>query len=394
MKSHGLSLLFSCFLVCCAEVTSSMARQDIVVTNRGGASISVINAATHNVTHYPLPAGNAVPEPMYASFIPASRQLHVGDRANNRVVVFNALDYSVLGSIPVGAGVFHQWAEPSRGQLWVNNDVDKTISIINTSTNNVITTVSTPTDLNNLGGKPHDVILDPTGPFAYVTMITVAGQNDYVVKYSTETFLEVDRAPVGKDPHVSLTAANNLLYVPTQNANEVRVLDRGTLDFVTSIPIPNAHGAGMMPDGSRFYTTNIAGGGVNGLVTINTATNAAIDSDSTSFGTPHNIAITSDQTQLFLTHSGATSTAVSIFDLANDGSPDNPGFIDSVNVGLNPWGIVAFSVLPEPHTLALALTLVMASFPSLRHRGFHDRRRLGSDQRVCTGRAKNGIARC
>jgi DNA-binding beta-propeller fold protein YncE len=371
MKRKGLLLVFSCILVCGAVARAGAARQDIVVTNRGSASISVINAATHGVTHYPLPAGNVVPEPMYATFNPALRQLHVGDRANNRVVVFDALNYSVVGSIPVGAGVFHQWAEPSRQQLWVNNDVDKSISIINTSTNSVITTISTPTDLNDLGGKPHDVILDPAGPFAYVTMITVAGQNDYVVKYSTETFLEVDRAPVGKDPHVSLTAANNLLYVPTQNANEVRVLDRSTLDFVTSIPVTNAHGAGMMPDGSRFYTTNIAGGGVNGLVTINTATNAVIDSDSTSFGTPHNIAITSDQAQLFLTHSGATSTAVSVFDLANDGSPDNPGFIDSVNVGLNPWGIVAFTVVPEPSTLALALTLVMAGITSIRQRGFH-----------------------
>jgi DNA-binding beta-propeller fold protein YncE len=259
------------------------------------------------------------------------------------------------------------WAEPSRGQLWVNNDIDKSISIINTSTDEVITTISTPTDLNNLGGKPHDVILDPTSPFAYVTMVTVSGPNDYVVKYSTDTFQEVDRVAVGKDPHVSLTAANNLLYVPTQGANEVRVLDRGTLDFVTSIPVANAHGAGMLHDGSRFYTTNIAGGGVDGLQTIDTTTNLRIDADSTAIGTPHNIAVSPDGTHLFLTHSGPTSTSVSIFALAGDGSPNNPLFRELVTVGANPFGITAFIVAPEPSTLILvALTLALAALPSIR----------------------------
>ena len=369
MKSRRLKLLFSCLLICWTASTVRASRHDVVVTNRGAASISVINAATHSVTHYPLPSGSAVPEPMYPAFIPGSQRLYVGDRGNNRVVMFDAPDYSVLGEIPVGAGVFHMWAEKSHGQLWVNNDVDKSISIINTATNAVITTISTPTDLNDLGGKPHDVILDPIAPFAYVTMIGVTGQNDYVVKYSTESFLEVDRAAVGKDPHVSLSAANNLLYVPTQNANEVRVLDRSTLDFVTSIPIANAHGAGMMPDGSRFYTTNFAGGGVDGLLTINTATNAVINTDSTSFGTPHNIAIPPDQTKLFLTHSGPTSTAVSIFDLAGAGCTDNPAFRESVNVQLNPFGITAFTVVPEPNTVLLvALALAAIAFSSTRMR--------------------------
>jgi YVTN family beta-propeller protein len=259
------------------------------------------------------------------------------------------------------------WADPARGQLWVNNDVDKSISVINTSTNTVTTTIATPADLNVLGGKPHDVILDPTHPFAYVTMIGVAGENDYVVKYSTETFAEVDRAAVGKDPHVSLTAANNLLYVPTQNANEVRVLDRSTLDFVTSIPVSNAHGAGMSPDGSRFYTTNIAGGGSNGLLTINTATSTILDTDSTAFNTPHNIVIAPDGLQLFLTHSGSTNSAVSIFYLAGAGSPDNPAFNNSVTVGANPWGILAITVLPEPDALAL-LSLGCIALNCLRYR--------------------------
>jgi DNA-binding beta-propeller fold protein YncE len=367
MKLPWPILMLLMFLTHSLAAVAEPLRQDVVVTNRGSGSISVIDAATHLVNHHPLPPAISTPEPMYPAFVPSARQLYVGDRANNRIVVFDARDYSLLDPIPVGAGVFHMWAEPVRGQLWVNNDVDKSISVINTSTNTVITTISTPTDLNNLGGKPHDVILDPNGPFAYVTMIGVTGANDYVVKYSTDTFLEVDRAAVGKDPHVSLTAANNLLYVPTQNANEVRVLDRGSLDFVTSIPIPNAHGAGMTPDGSRFYSTNIAGGGGNGLLTIDTATNTVIDTDSTAANTPHNVVVSPDGLQLFLTHSGPTNSTLSIFALAGSGSPGDPVFDESVTVGLNPWGVTAFLVAPEPNAVTLlGLALAAAALPSIR----------------------------
>ena len=101
MKCRRLLLLFSCLLICRVGTTARASRHDIVVTNRGAASISVINAATHSVTHYLLPSGNVVPEPMYPAFAPGSQRLFVGDRGNNRVVMFDARDYSVRGEIPV-----------------------------------------------------------------------------------------------------------------------------------------------------------------------------------------------------------------------------------------------------------------------------------------------------
>ena len=61
-------------------------------------------------------------------------RLFVGDRANNRVVVLSADDFSVEGSVPAGNGVFHMWASPAVHQLWVNNDVDNTITVVDTHT--------------------------------------------------------------------------------------------------------------------------------------------------------------------------------------------------------------------------------------------------------------------
>ena len=141
---------------------------NIVVTNRSSGSISVIDTKIDEVTGtYQLPAGPNNPEPMYVVFDKRSQRAFVGDRANNQVVVFRATDFSVETTIPVGQGVFHMWADKLGKQLWVNNDIDNTTSVIDLGSLQVIATVPTPADLVSMGGKPHDVFLGPFGRLAW-----------------------------------------------------------------------------------------------------------------------------------------------------------------------------------------------------------------------------------
>jgi YVTN family beta-propeller protein len=247
----------------------------VVVANRASGTISVIDARTDGlIATVDLPAGPNAPEPMYVTYAKGSGNVFVGDRANDRVVVFDGEDFEVMGTVAAGQGVFHMWSDDHDRQLWVNNDVDNTATVIDPLTLEVITTVPMPPDLVAQGFKPHDVILDPKGRFAYVTLLGGAGDHDYLVQFSTETFEEVNRAAVGNDPHVSLTARNDLIYVPAQNSNIVSIFNRETLELVDELPIPGAHGAGMAPNGKVFYTSNLTGGGADGLFAI-TPTQAA-----------------------------------------------------------------------------------------------------------------------
>ncbi len=308
----------------------------IVVANRASGTISIINTLTDQVADtITLPGTN--PEPMYVVYTRLGNRVFVGDRANNQVVVFDADDFSVVDEVPAGNGIFHMWADPQNSQLWVNNDIDNTATVIDPLNLQVITTVPMPADIVSDGGKPHDVVLDTR--FAYISMIGVAGPNDYIVKYSRGTFAEVDQQPVGKDPHVSLTLRNQLLYVPTQNANEVLVLSRETLDEVTSIAVPNAHGAGMTRNGKTFYTTNIANGGVDGLFTIDIRTNTVTGNpvDTTPYPTPHNIALTPNGNKIYVTHSGATADTVTVYTTTSQ--DPMPVFKTAVTVDLNPFGL-------------------------------------------------------
>jgi DNA-binding beta-propeller fold protein YncE len=309
----------------------------IVVANRGSGSISVIDARTDAlVGTFDLPAADNTPEPMYVTYSSRGDHVFVGDRANSRVVAFNAGDFSVAATIPAGAGVFHMWSDPHDRLLWVNNDMDATATVIDPQTFAVMATVPMPADLVAAGFIPHDVIIGPKARFAYVTMLGGAGEVNYLVQFSTDTYQEVNRAAVGQDPHVSLTRRNDLIYVPAQNSDNVTVLNRYTLQAETVIDVPGAHGAGMTPNGKVFYTTNLPGGGTDGLFAIDTNSNTVIGATDTPYPVPHNVVVTKNK-KLFLTHSGGTSDKVTVYAVSTD--DPLPTLIGEVTVGLNPFGL-------------------------------------------------------
>ncbi len=311
---------------------------DIVVANRNSGSISVIDTKTDDVTGtYQLPSNPNTAEPMYVVYDKRRHHVFVGDRANNQVVVFNSKNYNVETTIQVGQGVFHMWADRLGKQLWVNNDIDNTTSVINLKTLQVIATVPTPADLVNMGGKPHDVFLGPMGRIAYISIVGVAGASDYVVQFNTSTFEETGRAAVGKDPHLSIPDVSPYLYVPCQNSNEVYVLNRFSMDLVETISVPGAHGAIMTTNGKVFYTTNLPGGGTNGIYAINTKNNSVLGSTNTPYPVPHNVAVNSSSKKLYLTHSGGTSDKVTVYSISNNNPV--PVFLKEITVELNPFGL-------------------------------------------------------
>lgn len=311
----------------------------VVVANRASGTISIINGKTDEVIKtISLPSASDQAEPMYVVHTPESNRVFVGDRANNRVIVFDDKSFDIEGYVPAGNGVFHMWADPSDAQLWVNNDIDNTSTVIDPETLEVLATVAMPADIVTLGGKPHDVILDPSGDFAYVTIVGSSTLNDFVIKFSTDSFKEVARAEVGKDPHLSLTRKNKLLYVPTQNNNAVYILARKDLSLVKILTVPGAHGAAIPRNGKTFYTTNISGGGVDGLYSINTKNNELLgEAVDTPFPVPHNIVLNRRGSKLYITHSGGTANTVSVYSISDE--TNLPELKSTIIVGDNPFGL-------------------------------------------------------
>jgi YVTN family beta-propeller protein len=324
---------------CALAPTDSWAERGgkIVVANRGSGTLSVIDARTGELAAtVPMPPGDAPPEPMYIVNTHHKNRVWVGDRANDRVVVFDGDTFEVEDVLPAGAGVFHMAADEFDSQLWIVNDIDKTATVINPGRLRVRDTVPMPADLVEQGATPHDVILDPFGIFAYITFNTPDPDGDVVVQFDTHTRRESARATVGKAPHVAFVWRTWELYLPCQGSNGVFVVDATDLGASDLIRVPGSHGAMPSPDGKRFYTTNLTGGGTDGLVAIDTRTNEIIGTADTPTAVPHNIATSANGRKLFVTHSGPTANQVSIFDADGKGPPV---FRKQVTVGLNPFAI-------------------------------------------------------
>lgn len=304
----------------------------VVVANRGSGTISVIDAKTDVILGtYPMPNNG---EPMYAVHVKSAKSVFVGDRANNQVVAFDEDNFSVKGTVPCGNGVFHMWASRNGNQLWVNNDIDNTTTIINPNSMMVKGTAQTPADLVNQGGKPHDVFVDPGKKFAYVSVLGVSGSSDYVVKYNTNQYQEVGRIAVGKDPHLFASAANNKLYVVCQSG-EVYDINRSSFTVSQVISFSGAHGVNMSGCGNYLYATDLPG---NRVGVINTNSNTVIGTPVTSpFPIPHNIAINSNDSKIYVTHSGATADKLSIY-----ATNPTPTLLSSLTLGTNPFGLTYY----------------------------------------------------
>jgi len=308
----------------------------IVVANRGSGTLTVIDARTDTAEAVSMPAGDKPPEPMYVVYSPVRHRVFVGDRANSRVVVFHASDMSVETTIPAGNGVFHMWAGQMWRQLWVVNDIDKAITVIDTRTLKVEVQFPLPADLVALGGRPHDIIVDPVAPFAYVTMLGFAGASDYVIQYDAHSFHEVARQQVGKDPHLTASSLRGSLYVPCQGSNRVYVLDRDTLVIESVIDVPGAHGAAVSTNGRTFYTTSFPSAGQDALFAIDTKTNMVEASSDAPFSTAHNILVAPNGQRLYVTHSGANNQ-VSVYSIRPNGGA--PRLLKTVTAGHNPFGL-------------------------------------------------------
>ncbi len=308
-----------------ADATVPGEGSEVVVANRGSGDISIIDNRSLEVRTVDLPG---VAEPMYVSHDRRHGQVLVGDRAASTVVAFDDDSYEVIGSVSVGDGVFHQWLERTKRQLWVVGDTSRTVTVVDTGQLEVIETIDLPADVVEAGGKPHDVFVQ--GNHAFVTVVGLGEAGGLLLQYSTRTFEETGRTSVGGDPHVFVR--NGRLYVASQDSSTVAAFRANDLRPLGSTEVTAAHGL-FVTNRSEVLVTTISGGGVDAVSKLNQRLTTVRDTVDTDFPVPHNLTV-DNRRQMFVTHSGGTASTVSVIPLGGGfGEPT------AVTVGTNPFGL-------------------------------------------------------
>ena len=109
------------------------------------------------------------------------------------------------------------------------------------------------------------------------------------------------------------------------------------MNLVETISVPGAHGVNITTNGKVLYTTNLPGGGADGLFAVGTKNNYVIGTTNVPYAVPHNIVLTPNSKKLYLTHSGGTSDKVTVYRISNRNPV--PEFIKEITVELNPFGL-------------------------------------------------------
>jgi len=141
---------------------------------------------------------------------------------------------------------------PDGAHLYVTNQSDNAVTVINTATNNVTETVA-------VGALPFGVAVSPDGAHAYVTntygnTVSVIDTNSSSPTYNTVTVT----IPVGTYPYgVAVSPDSSLVYVTNGNNYTVSVISTATNTVTETVAVGIIPaGVGVSPDGSRIYVTN------------------------------------------------------------------------------------------------------------------------------------------
>ena len=302
-----------------------------LVANRGSSTVSVFDATTNEKTmDITLPAAGA--DPTYLAFSEERGLFYVGDFANQQLLAYDAMDFSLKNTISIQEGAFHMWASDVADQLWVNNIVSKTTSVVDLTNHTVMETIGLPTGEISLSADAaqHDVVISENGMYAYVSILDGADVS-YIVQYSTGDFSYMGHAMIGGDAH--LLAHGDKVYGLAQNGNEVTVFNQGDLSVVDNLSITGPHGVAANQD--YLFTANLPD---KSLSVISLSNYDVVNTVAADYDVPHNIVTNEAGDKLFLSHSGGSSTKVVFYEI----SGSNLTKLTDADSGTNPFGVLYY----------------------------------------------------
>ena len=191
-------------------------------------SVSVIDATNNTVTATIAVGG----QPQGIAINSDGTRVYTTNQSSNNVSVINTATNAVTASVPVGLGPQGIAVNPAGTRVYVANfkaASGNTVSVIDTGTNSVATIV--------VGTGPFGVAVNPAGSRAYVTNLI----SNTVSVIDTSTSVVLTTVTVGTNPAgISVNPAGTHIYVANNGSNDVSVIDAVTYAVTTVVPVGNS----------------------------------------------------------------------------------------------------------------------------------------------------------
>jgi YVTN family beta-propeller protein len=285
---------------------------ETVVVNRAEESLSIYSTLTPTAAQPPtfvsLPIGSV---PVFA-YTNVTGVVYVAESGTNNVAVVSTSGNptALTSEVAVGATPVGLIGTPDGTHLFVANQGDNTVSVIDTGTN---TLVSTLPNTIAVGSSPSYLAVNAAGTRVFV--VNSASNNVSVIDTTTDTVIATPA--VGTSPNFAyFDAANNRLWVTNGGSNSVSVINvdpNSTPPFtVTNISLTPSCGAAnpkfitVLADGSRAY---VADSGCSAVSVLNALSNTV--TKTITVGTaPVSIVSSPDSSKVYTANSGSGNISI------------------------------------------------------------------------------------
>ncbi len=235
--------------------------------------------------------------------------LNLGSATGARAQTASSI--SVIATIPVGILPNGIAINENTNRIYVANEIDNTVSVIDGSTNSVIATVA-------VGSEPTGIGVNPVTNKIYVVNHS-GGSPVSVIDGNTNTVIA--EVPVDINAFgIAVNPNTNLIYITVQTGRRdgayVDVIDGSSDTLVSTIPYASLdvypNGIVVNPITNLIYVAD----NNNLIQVIDGNTNAPIQSitDITSWSNSFNIAINSDTNRVYIASAIVGGSAIAIID--------------------------------------------------------------------------------
>jgi YVTN family beta-propeller protein len=323
------------------------------VTNAFSQSVSVIDTATNQLTGSITLAPNSVP--FAAAVTPDGKFVYVTSldatgtcgSATAVWVIGTASNTVVAGPIVVGCEPTSVAISPNGRHAYVANRLSSTLSVIDTQTNLLTSTVALPS-----GSFPAGLVVAPDGRYVYITL---SNSHALLVVDTASSSVVGTPIAVGCGPHgIAITPDGAYVYVTNDcfPGGGVTVVSLSTNSAVAAISVGNnPSAAAITPDAKFVYVTNT---GERSVSVIDAATNSVLGSPIPVDGFPGAIAIAPNGRQAYVTNEGGNT--VSVIETASN-------TVSATIVGLSSPRGVAIAPANRPPDVSNAKASIEALWP-------------------------------
>jgi len=286
--------------------------------------------------------------PGAVAYSPDSSTVYVANEEDGSVSVIDAATRTVSATVSVGKTPFALAISPDGANVYVADYGSAAVSVIDAATDTVTQTIPVAT-------SPGGLALSPDGTTLYVSSFTASN----VTAYNAMTGATLSSAPVGNGPFPVAVARDGTVMVTSANAGNVTFLSADLATNLGSVSVGGfPQGMAVSAGGTTLAVTSVA----THRVTLIDVSSRTVEQTDTVGPSPIGVALSADASRAFVANGTGPLSVIDIATGTITGPPADPG---SGALALAPNGLGLAVTIQNDNSTGTNNTIALFDVPGV-----------------------------